>query len=852
MARREARTTRLGQGAQSQGAPSGELTDEDVGHFLALPGELFVDLDSDGRLLWSNAAVEAALGAGAGELPGRTLDELVHPDDQEAVGDLFCPRSAGFASDGAASRWRHSDGTWRWLEWTVERPAGGGIGHGAGRDVTDRYLSRAALRSERGRLQAIIDHSSSAIFVKDLGGRYVLVNDAFLGPLGLKRDDVLGRTATDIWPEASLDESDDLLGAESLTRDDVVLLDDGPHTMMTVRFSLRDRGGRVVGMAGIATDVTDRTRAEAALAERERLLETIVQASPDIVTILDHTGRIREVSQASERILGYGVDHPVQDDLEALVHPDDIPTIYREYARLLTLESTRLDLRFRARHADGHWVTLDSRGQSIVGEDGRAVGALVMSRDITEDLVFEAELLTAVGVAERASRAKSEFLSRMSHELRTPLNSVLGFAQLLDMDDLTVPQEQAVGHILRAGQHLLNLIDEVLDIARIEAGHLDLSVEPVLVLDALGDAVELARPLAEHREVRLLVDTSACLPDTYALADRQRLLQVFLNLLSNAIKYSHRSDPVVVAVTRTDDRRVRISVVDSGPGIRAEDLDRVFEPFDRLGAEHSGVEGTGVGLTLSKHLVERMGGEIVVGSTVAVGSTFSVLLPLASAPGEFETTAPVDQEMPVLHGAIRVLHVEDNLANLALVEQILARHQEIELIAATMGAVALELARWHKPDVILLDLHLPDMSGLDVLGRLRADPATTSIPVVVVSADATPDRMARLDTTSVAAYLTKPIDVRELLRVIESVAPADRRSEVGEAEVGESEVGEAEVGESEAGESEVGESEVGESEAGESEAGESEAGESEAGESEAGESEAGDRRPDAGERGTGA
>ena len=750
-----------------------ELTDEDVAGFLALPGELFAGVDPGRRLVAVNAALDGALGGAAGELEGWALAELVHPDDLDDVVALFS-RATSVVPCGAESRWRHADGTWRWLAWAVDRTTASGNVLGVARDVTDRHLTRAALRTELGRLQAIVGHSSSAIFVKDLEGRYLLVNDAFLAPLGLTRHDVLGRTALEIWPDASLDDTDDLLGAETRTRDDVVELADGPHTMMTVRFSLRDAGGRIVGMAGIATDVTDRTRAEAALAERERLLETIVQASPDIVTILDLAGRVREVSRASERILGYAIDDPVQEELVGLVHPDDIPTIYTEFARLLTLENTRLDLRFRARHKEGHWVTLDSRGQSIVAEDGRAVGALVMSRDITEDLVFEAELLTAVEVAERASRAKSEFLSRMSHELRTPLNSVLGFAQLLDMDDLSEQQEQAVGHILRAGRHLLNLIDEVLDIARIEAGRLDLSVEPVLVLDVLGDAVDLARPLAEHRDVVLEVDTSACLAETYALADRQRFLQVLLNLLSNATKYSHRSDRVLVAVARTDDGRVRISVTDTGPGIRAEDFDRVFEPFDRLGAERSGVEGTGVGLTLSKQLVERMGGEIVVESTVDVGSNFSVLLPLAPAPAGYDGFAPVDRETPTLHGAMRILHVEDNLANLALVEQILARHQEIELIAATMGGVALELARRHKPDVILLDLHLPDMSGIDVLGRLRADPSTTSIPVVVVSADATPDRMARLDTTSVAAYLTKPIDVRELLRVIESVAPVRR------------------------------------------------------------------------------
>jgi PAS domain S-box-containing protein len=755
------------------------LADDDVAAFLGLSTELFAEFGADGRLVWVNAAVASVLGYSGTELAATTLDRLVHPDDLGAVREMLRAGPTGSALSGVAvagaeSRWRRRDGTWRWLEWTACRSAETTACYGAARDVTERHLARAAVRSGRARLQAIVDHSPSAIFVKDLEDRYVLANQAFLEPMGLRSEDVLGRTASEIWPgyvdPPAENDSDVLDGGDPVTRDDVVQLADGAHTMLTVRFSLRNVDGRIVGMAGIATDITDRTKIESSLAERQRLLETIVQASPDIVTILDDTGRVREVSQASTRILGYDIDDPVHRDPDALVHPDDLPAIHRQYAQLLSLEKTSLDLRYRVRHAQGHWVTLDCRGQSIVGEDGRAVGALVLSRDVTEDLVFEAELLTAVGVAERASLAKSEFLSRMSHELRTPLNSVLGFAQLLEMDDLSDQHRQAVGHILRGGQHLLNLIDEVLDIARIESGHLALSVEPVLVLDVLGDAVDLTRPLADHRQVRLAVDTRSCPPNTYVLADRQRLLQVLLNLLSNATKYNNQTGRVDISVSRTGDDRAKISVSDSGPGIRAQDMERVFEPFDRLGAEHSGVEGTGVGLTLSKHLVERMGGEIVVASAVGFGSTFTVLLSLTEATAEFEPVVPERTEAAVLPGALKILHVEDNLDNLALVEQILGRDREVELIAATLGGLALELARRHRPDVILLDLHLPDMSGMDVLSRLRADPATTEIPVVVVSADATAERIARLDAERVAAYLTKPIDVRELLRVIESLA----------------------------------------------------------------------------------
>ena len=788
----------MGLGPLSQDRSSGPLpaglTTDDVRAFLDLSTEFFAAFDPAGTIAWVAPATAAALGSDPADLVGTPLADHIHVDDRAAVAVLLCPAPTTAAGmppvavsapppfSPVVTRWRHGDGTWRRLAWLVRASAETGLLHASGRDVTDAHLAAASLRASRGRLQAIVDHSPSAIFVKDLAGRYLLVNPAFLEPIGLRPDDVLGRRADEIWPQyVEPDDGPDadfLTGGEPVIRDDVVDLADGPHTMMTVRFPLRSVDGQVIAMAGIATDISDRTRIEAALAERERILESIIQASPDIVTILDETGHVREVSHASARILGYDIDDPVHDELAALVHPDDLPVIISEYGRLYTLDSTSLDLRYRVRHVRGHWVTLDSRGQSILGDDGRPVGALVMSRDITDDLVFEAELLTAVGLAERASLAKSEFLSRMSHELRTPLNSVLGFAQILDMDDLADHQLQEVGHILRAGRHLLDLIDEVLDIARIESGHLDLVVEPISLLDVLGDAVDLARPLAEHRDVQLVVSSPSCPPDTAVLADRQRLLQVLLNLLSNATKYNDRAGCVDVAVRLTDDGRVAIAVADTGPGIRPENLDRVFEPFDRLGAELSGVEGTGVGLTLSKHLVEHMGGDITVTSRLGVGSTFTVRLALADRHDQPPPAALPARHRPTLPGALRILHVEDNPDNLALVEQILARHHHVELLAAARGSIGLDLARRHHPDLVLLDLHLPDISGLDVLDHLRDDPATADIPVVVVSADATPERIERLDAASVFAYLTKPIDVRELLAVIESVAvgaPAEVR-----------------------------------------------------------------------------
>ena len=415
----------------------------------------------------------------------------------------------------------------------------------------------------------------------------------------------------------------------------------------------------------------------------------------------------------------------------------------------------------------------------MVGDDGTTVGAVVVSRDVTDELEVEAEMHVAVEAAEQASKAKSDFLSRMSHELRTPLNSVLGFSQLLEMDDLPDHHGEAVGHIMRAGRHLLNLIDEVLDIARIESGNLELLLEPVAIRQVLGDAIDLARPLAERREISVVADLELC-PDTFhVLADRQRLLQVMLNLLSNAVKYNRTGGRVGVAVEAVSPSLVRITVTDTGNGIRAEDIDRVFEPFDRLGAESSGVEGTGVGLTLSKYLVERMGGdhrgalEVRRGHHVHRRPAHRGRTRRSRVRGP-ETTA---DELPSVT-TLRVLHIEDNLANLELVEQVLTRSGVVELLAAMSGSLGIELARQHRPTSSSSTSTSPTCRGRTCSTRCRPIPAPRDIPVVVVTADATPSQIQRLRDIGVAAYLTKPIDIRELLRVVETMSVRARGAPV--------------------------------------------------------------------------
>ena len=379
------------------------------------------------------------------------------------------------------------------------------------------------------------------------------------------------------------------------------------------------------------------------------------------------------------------------------------------------------------------------------------------------------ELQVANDGLRRASRAKNEFLSRMSHELRTPLAAIMGFSELLWLRRLEDKPGEWVNMIHVAGEHLLALVDEIIDLSRIEAGTVSVSPEPVPVRPLAEAAYQLMQPVAAARGITLHPPVFAASAGTDVLADQQRLTQVIINLVSNAIKYNSTGGEVRVEVAGPGrphpDRGRR-----HRPRNRARSLPRLFTPFERLGAAATGIEGTGLGLALSRRLVESMGGTIGVKSTVDVGSTFWVEL----AEAEPEVVAPSmagDEGLLAVReytGERRVLYVEDVVANVTLVEEILARRPNVRLLPAMLGRMGVELAREHRPHLILLDLHLPDMSGVDVLAALRRDPSTRDIPVVVLTADVTRGDLDRLQRLGARAYLTKPIGVRRLLEVVDN------------------------------------------------------------------------------------
>ena len=399
------------------------------------------------------------------------------------------------------------------------------------------------------------------------------------------------------------------------------------------------------------------------------------------------------------------------------------------------------------------------------------IGYLLIGADNSVRKQVEAELINAKAAAEKANLAKSDFLSSMSHELRSPLNAILGFAQLMESGSpLPTPAQKAsIDQILQAGWYLLELINEILDLALIESGKLSLSLEPMSLVDVLLDCQAMIEPQAQKSGIRMSFPQFDS--PYFVKADRTRVKQVLINLLSNAIKYNRARGTVEVTCSASTAKRIRISVQDTGEGLSPEKLAQLFQPFNRLGQEASAEEGTGIGLVVSKRLVELMGGEIGVESTVGVGSVFWIELNLAAEPqpaaGADEPLAPIQAR--VQHGAAlrTLLYVEDNRANMQLVEQLIARRPDMRLLSAGDGTRGIALARTHQPEVILMDINLPGISGIQALKILREDPATAHIPVLAISANAMPHDIKKGLEAGFFRYLTKPIKVNEFMEALD-------------------------------------------------------------------------------------
>ncbi|MFA5016243.1 MAG: ATP-binding protein [Methylobacter sp.] len=470
------------------------------------------------------------------------------------------------------------------------------------------------------------------------------------------------------------------------------------------------------------------------------------------------------------------------------IHPEDRDAVNEAYSRSL-LTQNPYEITHRLLMPDRRVKYVTERCASYFDTDGKPVRSVGTVQDVTElkrtelalkHLNEELEqrvqqrtelLLKAKEEADRANNAKSEFLSRMSHELRTPMNAIMGFAQLLETDretPITLDQADNVREIRHAGQHLLELINEVLDLARIETGRIELSLEPVEVPLLIGECMALLQPLTLGRRIELKLDD---IDGTGTVqADRLRLRQILLNLLSNAIKYNRDRGNVHITCQPVAAGRIRIAVCDSGRGIAVDAMTRLFKPFERIESAYDGIEGTGIGLALSKRLVEAMGGTIGVESVVGVGSTFWVELPAAEAkdylPSDFRST----EDMQNTYATARtLLYIEDNPANLRLIQKIISTHTRLLLLDARTAEQGLDIATAHPPDLILLDINLPGMNGFEALRHLQDNPVTCAIPVIAISANAMERDVKKGLAAGFTEYLTKPLDVPKLLALLDTL-----------------------------------------------------------------------------------
>lgn len=685
--------------------------------------------------------------------------------------------------------------------------------------------TRQELQDSEALYRSLVDYSPDMIAVHSHQGRTLFINPAGVKLMGAQSaEEILSRPIMDMVPSDSREEAQRGM-ANTLAGEPTPLLQQKMHRLDGTSFEAEFRaipisyaGQRAIQF--VMRDITERKRAEEQihqllaqiehqnnelegrvarrtdelkalnqrlqdeLTERQQLLlslsdsearfRLLFEASPDSILLIDpHDPNISwpivDCNEVACTMNGYSREQLIGQSIDILNSSPGIPTEREDYLNRVREKGI---LHYEAFHRNraGQLFPVEV-STSLITFEGREL-ILGIDRDITERKQTELALQQAKEIAEAASRAKSEFLSRMSHELRTPMNAILGFAQLLNMsrkEPLTSIQKERVRQITKGGQHLLDLINEILDISRIEAGRLQISPEPVPLRESIQEVLDLTAPLAANRNI--LIQTSLEMKENpFVMADRQRLKQVLLNLLSNAVKYNFDGGYVMVSCEQTPMDTWRISVTDTGSGISSENLGRLFRPFERLVTDESSVEGTGLGLALAKRLIELMQGRIGVESLVGRGSTFWIELPSAESQLALLQRTGGTGQLPAMSATARtILYVEDNVANFELIQQVLADYSQIELLWAADPQTGIESARLHHPSLILLDLHLGSRDGAEVLRQLKQDVETASIPVIMVSADATHSQIERLIALGAHSYLTKPLDVKLFMQLIEDL-----------------------------------------------------------------------------------
>jgi PAS domain S-box-containing protein len=691
---------------------------------------------------------------------------------------------------------------------------------GTVQDITERKRAEAARRDSEIRYRALAEASPDDIFIVDREGVLQYINQHGALRFALPPQEMIGKSREELFPDelAQLFEAGNRQVFESgAARYEELSFHFGEREFSQSLWlvPLRNGEGEVVEVMGVGRDISNQKRAEETLRASEARYRSLFESNPHPMWVYDvESLRFLEVNEAAIAHYGFSRDEFLRMTIKD-IRPDE------ETAKLEDIVEGDLPLIgkmgiWKHRKKDGTPIDVEITTHEFSIYDRPA--RLILALDVTARLAAERDLNRANEELERrvgertaelgaaneslrieniqhqvtlgtlrqaavafqqakeeadlANAAKSAFLSRMSHELRTPLNAILGFGQILQKQNLSPLGQESVGYILKGGSHLLTLINEVLDIARLESGRLNLSLEPISLADVVSDVCTLMNPLAAERSI-VLTENSAQLERDYIMADRQRLKQVLINLLANAIKYNREGGRAEVICTAREDGWTSIAVRDTGMGISSEDMPKLFTPFERLSAAATDVEGSGLGLVLSQRLIMAMGGTLKVESTLGQGTTLTMEFPQAGAPEDQLASVPESAPLPTNGESYEQIHsvlcIEDNPSNLRLIEVILHGRRNIQLTSAMDGITGLEMARQNPPDLILLDLNLPDINGKEVLGRLQQSDLTRGVPVVIISADATPNQVDRLIAAGAKAYLTKPLNISLFLSTTESI-----------------------------------------------------------------------------------
>jgi len=642
--------------------------------------------------------------------------------------------------------------------------------------------ANATLQVSEEKLAVTLNSIGDGVIATDADGRVTLLNPLAERLTGWTRAQAAGRPVDEIFHIISQEtrQASAIPVKETLARGTIQGL--ANHTILIARDGsecaiadccapIRDRDAKVVGAVLVFRDVTGEYAAAQALRDHQLYTRSLFESNIDPIMTTDPAGIITDVNNQMETLTGCPRGELIGTPFKNYFTDPDLAAAG---IRQVLAEKKVSNYELTARARDGRKTFVSYNATTFYDAAGKLKGVFAAARDITEakrlDRMLQeknTELESAKSAAEKANLAKSDFLSSMSHELRTPLNAVLGFAQVIESGTPppTPSQKRSLDQILKAGWYLLELINEILDLARIEAGRLALSREPVSLNEVMLECQAMIEPQARLRGIGMHFPRFDS--PTFVLADRTRLKQVLINLFFNAVKYNKPEGTVVVDCLAASPESVRISVRDTGAGLPEEKLTQLFQPFNRLGKEVGIEEGTGIGLVVAKRLVELMGGSIGVDSTVGAGTVFWIELTPCAAPRLADTgthSANLSQAPITAGAALRtLLYVEDNPANMRLVEELIARRSDLRLLSAADGILGIELAREFLPEVILMDINLPGISGIEAMTILRADPATAHIPIVAISANAMPGDIKRGLDAGFFRYLTKPIVVNEFM-----------------------------------------------------------------------------------------